>query len=473
MTTVNATIFRKYDIRGTAIGDDPQITPELARLVGKALGTYLPRQFGTDRVFVGMDNRLTSPPLQQAMIEGLLSTGLNVTDIGPVITPTVYFASASYEGKGAGVQITGSHLTTQYNGIKMAYGPLALADTQIQDLLKIIEADDFAAGQGELTRDYGMMARHFKQIASMVKLERKLKVVVDAGNGIIGPSIQGLLESVGCEVTCLYCESDGTYPNHLPNPEDPTTTKDLEALVVSSGADLGLAFDGDSDRCGFIDEHGHHIAADRLLAVLAIDTLKKYPGATIIFDVKTTQMLPDLIRAHGGVPLMWKTGHSLMKLKMHEVHAPIGGEVSGHLFVGGDYYGFDDAPLVALKSLEIFSRTNETVSQIFDALPKLLATPEIILSAPDDLKFKIIDSITEGLEKDYEVFALDGARATFEHGWGLVRASNTQPAITLRFEAHTPEQVVTYMKRFQALLNKFPQVDQTALQAQIDAFSAK
>jgi phosphomannomutase/phosphoglucomutase len=470
MTDVNATIFRKYDIRGTAVGDDPQITPELARLVGKALGTYLPRQFGTDRVFVGMDNRLTSPPLHDAMIEGLLSTGMNVTDIGPVITPTVYFASASYDGVGAGVQITGSHLTTRYNGIKMAYGALALADMQIQDLLALIQTDDFATGQGELSRDYDMMARHFRTIAGMVQLARPMKVVVDAGNGIIGPSIQGLLESVGCEVTCLYCESDGTYPNHLPNPEDPTTTNDLEALVVSSDAEVGLAFDGDSDRCGFIDEHGHHIAADRLLAILAIETLKKYPGATVLYDVKTSQILPDLIREHGGVPMMWKTGHSLMKAKMHEINAPIGGEVSGHLFIKGEYYGFDDAPLVALKALEIFSKSEQSVSEIFAALPQMLATPEIILSAPDDIKFRIIDDVTENLQEDYEVFTLDGARANFEHGWGLVRASNTQPAITLRFEAHTPEQLVTYMERFKALLNHFPQVDQTALQTQIDAF---
>ena len=298
-----------------------------------------------------------------------------------------------------------------------------------------------------------------------------MKVVVDAGNGVIGPAIKPLLEFVGCDVTGLFLESDGTYPNHLPNPEDPTTTHDLEALVISSGADLGLAFDGDSDRCGFIDEHGHHIAADRLLALLAIDTLKKYPGATIVYDVKTSQVLPEIIRAHGGVPLMWKTGHSLMKAKMHEVNAPIGGEVSGHLFVKGDYYGFDDAPLVALKALEIFSRTTKSVSQIFGELPTMLATPEVILSAPDDIKFRIIDDITEGLQKDFDVFTLDGARANFEHGWGLVRASNTQPAITLRFEAGTPAELVTYMNRFKVLLDHFPQVDQTALLTQIERFS--
>jgi phosphomannomutase/phosphoglucomutase len=190
----------------------------------------------------------------------------------------------------------------------------------------------------------------------------------------------------------------------------------------------------------------------------------------VLYDVKTSQILPDLIREHGGVPMMWKTGHSLMKAKMHEINAPIGGEVSGHLFIKGEYYGFDDAPLVALKALEIFSKSEQSVSEIFAALPQMLATPEIILSAPDDIKFRIIDDVTENLQEDYEVFTLDGARANFEHGWGLVRASNTQPAITLRFEAHTPEQLVTYMERFKALLNHFPQVDQTALQTQIDAF---
>jgi phosphomannomutase / phosphoglucomutase len=472
MTQVDTSIFRKYDIRGTVSGDKPQLTPDLTRLVGRALGTYLPKTFQTDRVFVGCDNRSTSPGLKQGMIEGLTATGMNVTDIGAVLTPTLYFASASYSGKGAGVMITGSHLDTRYNGIKMAYGALALADEQIQDLLKIIQTDAFASGKSEATTDLDMIHRHMDTIGKKVKISRPLTVVLDAGNGLSGTYVPAVLEKLGIKVHCLYCESDGTYPNHLPNPEDPETTKDLEAKVVEVGADLGLGFDGDSDRCGFIDDHGHHIAADRLLALLARDLLKRRPGESIVFDVKASQALPDEIKKYGGVPVMWKTGHSLMKLKMHEIGSPLGGEVSGHLFFGDDYYGFDDAPLIALKTLEIIANSNKTVSELFDEIPKLVATPEIILSAPDAVKFKIIDEMTASLSKDYETFTLDGVRAKFDNGWGLVRASNTQPAITLRFEAYTRPQVVEYMKRFKALLDKHPEVDQGKFVEQINAFSA-
>jgi phosphomannomutase/phosphoglucomutase len=471
MTQVDTSIFRKYDIRGTVSGEKPQITPELARLVGKALGTYLPQQFQTDRMYVGCDNRQTSPGLKQALMEGVASTGLHVTDIGAVLTPTVYFASASHGAKGAGVMITGSHLDTRYNGIKMAYGALAMADQQIQTLLKLIQDDAFATGPGTISSDPDMIQKHMDTIASKIHLKRRMKVVLDAGNGLSGTYIPPVLKKLGIEMVGLYLESDGTYPNHLPNPEDPETTKDLEAKVVEVGADLGLGFDGDSDRCGFIDNHGHHIAADRLLAVLARDVLSRHPGASVVFDVKASQALPDEIRKYGGVPVMWKTGHSLMKLKMHEIGSPLGGEVSGHLFYGDDYFGFDDAPLIALKALEIFSNTDKSVAEIFAEIPVLAATPEIILSAPDAVKFQIIQEITDILAKDFEVFTLDGVRAKFENGWGLVRASNTQPAITLRFEAYTRPQVVEYMQRFKALLDKHPEVDQGKLIDQINAFS--
>jgi phosphomannomutase/phosphoglucomutase len=472
MTQVNPTIFRKYDIRGTAVGDDAQLTPELARLVGRALGTYLPQKFGTERVFVGMDNRLTSPPLQQAMMQGIASAGVPVTDIGTVLTPTVYFASASYGAAGAGVMITGSHLETRYNGIKMAYGSLALADDQIQDLLRIIQDDAFASGSGEIVTDYNMSHTHMQTIKRKVSIARPLKVVLDAGNGISGTVVPPILSELGIEVYCLYCEPDGTYPNHLPNPEDPEMTKALEAKVFEIGADLGLAFDGDSDRCGFIDNHGHHIAADRLLALLSRDLLSRHPGAKIVFDVKASLALPDEIRKYGGVPVMWKTGHSLMKKKMREIDSPLGGEVSGHLFIGEDYFGFDDAPLVALKTLEIISKSSKSVSEMFDEIPKLVATPEIILSAPDNIKFAIIDEIREELSRHYEVVALDGVRAVFENGWGLVRASNTQPAVTLRFEAYTATQLVEYMNRFKKLLDAHPEIDQAKFVAQIEKFSA-
>lgn len=471
MTAIDTSIFRKYDIRGVATGDNPQLTPELARLVGKALGTYLPENYGTERVFVGSDNRLTSEPLRKAMIEGLLSTGMDVTDIGEVITPTVYFAAASYGDKGAGVQITGSHLTTEYNGIKMAYGKLALSGEQIQDLLKIVQSGEFATGDGNLDTDYDMIKQHMRTIASKVSFGRKLKVVLDAGNGLVGAYMPDVLTDLGMEVICLYCEPDGTFPNHLPNPEDPEMTKDLEKKVIEENADLGLAFDGDSDRCGFIDEHGHHLAADKLLAVLARDMLKRIPGTPIVFDVKASQALPDEIREAGGKPVMWKSGHSLMKKKMNEIGSLLGGEVSGHIFIGEEYYGFDDAPLVALKAIEIFSHSDKTVSEIFSDFPDLVATPEIILKAPDNVKFGIIDEINEALSEKYEVVTVDGARAVFEHGWGLVRASNTQPAITLRFEAHTREQIVEYMKLFKAQLDKHPEIDQTKFVQQLESFA--
>jgi phosphomannomutase/phosphoglucomutase len=247
---------------------------------------------------------------------------------------------------------------------------------------------------------------------------------------------------------------------------------DLEAKVIEVGADLGLAFDGDSDRAGFIDNHGHHIAADRLLALLARDLLSRMPGSTVVFDVKSSQALDDEIVKHGGKPVMWKTGHSLMKQKMAEIGAPLGGEVSGHLFIGEDYFGFDDAPLVALKSLQIFSGTDKTVAEIFDEIPSLPATPEIILDAPDNVKFQIIDEIKDELAKHYEVIDIDGVRAKFEHGWGIVRASNTQPAITLRFEAYERSQVAEYIQRFKTLLDKHPEVNQAKLVQQLEAFSS-
>ncbi len=466
-------IFRKYDIRGTVTGESPQITPELARAVGMGYGTYMQRTFQTERVYVGCDNRPTSPTLKAALIEGLLSTGLDVTDLGEVMTPTVYYASAQHGARAGGVQITGSHLSLDFNGIKMAYDRFALYGDQIQAIRALIEADDFARGNGTLTRDDSLVKQHLQTIASKVRMgSRKLKIVLDAGNSLSGVFMQPVYEQLGVEVICLYCEPDGTFPNHLPNPEDPETTKDLERAVLENRADMGIGFDGDADRCGIIDEHGHHIAADRLLALLARDLLSRHQGAKVVFDVKASQALEDEIRAHGGVPIMWKTGHSLMKAKMAEEGALLGGEVSGHLFIGEDYYGFDDAPLVSLKVLEIFSKETRTVSEVFDSIPKLVATPEVIVSAPDDRKFQIIEALQQEFAAEHQVITLDGARVTFDHGWGLVRASNTQPAITMRFEARTKADLVAIMQDFDQRLARYPEVSRDKLQEQIAAFSA-
>ena len=466
-------IFRKYDIRGTVSGENPQITPELARAVGMGYGTYMQRTFQTERVYVGCDNRPTSPILKAALTEGLLSTGLDVTDLGEVMTPSVYYASAQHGARAGGVQITGSHLSLDFNGIKMAYDRFALYGEQIQAIRALIEADDFARGSGTLTCDSSLVQQHMQTIASKVRMgPRKLKIVLDAGNSLSGVFMQPVYEQLGIEVICLYCEPDGTFPNHLPNPEDPETTKDLERAVIEHGADMGIGFDGDADRCGIIDEHGHHIAADRLLALLARDLLTRLKGAKVVFDVKASQALEDEIRAHGGIPIMWKTGHSLMKAKMAEEGAPLGGEVSGHLFIGEDYYGFDDAPLVSLKVLEIFSKETRTVSEVFDTIPKLIATPEVIVSAPDERKFQIIEALQQEFAAEHPVITLDGARVSFEHGWGLVRASNTQPAITMRFEARTKADLVAIMRDFDQRLARYPEVSREKLQEQIAAFSA-
>lgn len=473
MASVPKTIFRAYDIRGTVAGTTPQLTPDVARLVGQGYGTYAQRTFGTDRVFVGSDNRLSSPPLKQALIAGLISSGLNVTDIGGVMTPTVYYAAAQYGEKGGGIQITGSHLTLEYNGIKMAYGHLALSGDQIQSILALILADDFNSGTGVLVEDFAMGRKHMAAIASKVTLgPRKLKIVLDAGNGLSGTFLPPVYEALGVQVECLYCEPDGTFPNHLPNPEDETTTKDLEKAVVAAKADFGIMFDGDADRCGIIDEHGHHIAADRLLAVLARDLLSRHPGAEVLYDVKCSQALIDEVRRLGGVPVMWKSGHSLMKLKMHEDKALLGGEVSGHLFVGENYYGFDDAGLVSLKVIEIFSKTELAVSTVLASIPKFFATPEIIMSVPDDIKFGLVQTAKDTLSTRYPVLDIDGARAELPHGWGLVRASNTQPAITMRFEADTRARLVEYMQEFLALLTDYPAADHAKLDEQIATFSA-
>jgi phosphomannomutase / phosphoglucomutase len=469
---VPVNIFRKYDIRGTAVGADAQLTPVVAELIGRAYGTYVQRTFGIKQVFVGGDNRLSTAALQDAIITGLASTGVRVVNIGEVMTPTVYFAAASHEDSG-GIMVTGSHLETQYNGIKMAYGRLALAGQQILDLLAMIQAEDFLSGKGEVVKDVTIAQQHMDKIKSMVSMGgRKLKVVVDSGNGLSGSFVPPVMEALGIEVVCLYCEPDGTFPNHLPNPEDPELTKALEAKVIEVGADLGIGFDGDADRCGLIDDHGHHVAADRLIAMLARDLLSRHPGAKIVFDVKASKVLEDQIREHGGEPVMWKSGHSLMKLKMNEIGSLLGGEVSGHIFIGENYYGFDDAPLVALKTLEILSKSQKSISDILNEMPLLLATPEIILSTPDEVKFDIIEDLRAAFADKYPVVTVDGARVQFKNGWGLVRASNTQPAITLRFEANTEAEILDYMQQFDALLAQKPQVDRSKLLTQLASYGA-
>ncbi len=460
---VDPNIFRKYDIRGVAAGDDPQLSPGGARLVGKAYGTYMQRAFSTETVYVGGDNRPTTPALKAAVCEGIASTGAHVIDIGEVLTPTLYFASSSLGKNGGGVMVTGSHLTTEYNGIKMSRGSLALVGDEITVTLRdMVLNGDFEVGPGTITQDRSIVEQHFATIKSKVKLgARKLKVVVDAGNALAGVYIPPLYEALGLEVICLYCDPDPTFPNHLPNPENPDLVVDLQKAVLEHGADIGIGFDGDADRCGIIDNRGGHMSSDRTTALLALDLLKRRPGASVVFDVKSSQALIDAVNAAGGNAIFWKTGHSLMKAKMAEIGAPLGGEVSGHIFIGEDYYGFDDAPLVSLKVLEILSNSDKTIAEHYDALPHMWATPEVIMHAPDEEKFGIVDQIKARLSSRYDVLDIDGVRAKFDHGWGLVRVSNTHPAITMRFEADTRERLLGYMRIVEEELQQFPTVDLT------------
>ena len=451
MTDINPFIFRAYDVRGK-IGID--ITPEVFEEVGRAFGTLVRRRGGR-AVALGMDNRTTSPPLKEAFGRGVLSTGLDVVDIGINHTPLLYFAVAHWKLDG-GATVTGSHNPLSDNGVKMVHAAAApLTEEEIQDLLATITSGAFERGSGARTsRD--PRAEYFDAIVSRVKLPRRLKVVVDAGNGIAGSFAPELLRRLGCEVIELYCESDGTFPNHLPDPEREENTRDLVAKLLETRADIGLAYDGDADRVGVVDERGYRHEADLILALLARDLLTRHPGAKVVFDVKSSQALIDDVRAHGGVPVMWKTGHSHLKRKMREDGILLGGEVSGHMFFGENWCGVDDGILASCKILELMARDQRPVSAHFDTLPHFHATPELKASCPDDKKFAVIAELAAEFKTRYETIDIDGARILFPDGWGLVRASNTNPYLTLRFEGESAEAVARMKAELFGALRKYP-----------------
>jgi phosphomannomutase/phosphoglucomutase len=429
---INPFIFRAYDVRGK-VGVD--ITPEVFALVGRAYGTLVRRRGGR-RIALGMDNRVTSPPLKASLGAGVLSTGVDVVDIGVNHTPLLYFAVAHWALDG-GATVTGSHNPVSDNGVKMVHpGAAPLTEDEIQGLLAAIRGSDFEDGQGTRTacdprEDY------FGAIASTVRLSRPLRVAVDAGNGVAGTFAPELLRRLGCEVVELYCESDGTFPHHLPDPEMEENVRDLVATVLEVNADVGIAYDGDADRMGVVDERGRRHEADLILALLARDLLSRHPGAAVLFDVKCSQVLVDDVRAHGGRPIMWKTGHSHLKRKMREDRILLGGEVSGHLFFAENWYGVDDGILASCKFLELLSRGSEAASRHFDTLPHLYNTPELKLPCPDDRKFEVVGDLAHAFKRRYETIDIDGARILFPDGWGLVRASNTNAYLTLRFEGRT------------------------------------
>ncbi|OGK76782.1 MAG: hypothetical protein A2X52_22175 [Candidatus Rokubacteria bacterium GWC2_70_16] len=429
---INPFIFRAYDVRGK-VGLD--ITPEVFEQVGRAYGTLIRRNGGRS-IALGMDNRLSSPALKEGFARGCLGTGLDVVDIGVNHTPLLYFATAHW-GLDGGATVTGSHNPVSDNGVKMVHpGAAPLTEDEIQWLLEAIRRQDFAQGAGRrTTRD--PREDYFGAIAAHVKLARPLRVAVDAGNGIAGSFAPELLRRLGCEVIELYCESDGSFPNHLPDPEMEENMRDLVARVLETRADVGIAYDGDADRMGVVDERGRRHEADLILALLARDLLTRHPGAEIVFDVKSSQILLDDIRKHGGRPVMWKTGHSHLKRKMREDKILLGGEVSGHMFFGENWYGVDDGILASCKFLELCSRSPQPVSSHFDTLPHLFSTPELKAPCADERKFEVVAELAREFKGRYETIDIDGVRILFPEGWGLVRASNTNPYLTLRFEART------------------------------------
>ncbi len=449
---LNPHIFRAYDVRGR-VGAD--INPDVFRDVGRAYATLVRRRGGRT-IALGQDNRTSSAALKAGFAEGVRAAGVDVVDIGVVTTPILYFAAAHWKLDG-GANVTGSHNPIEYNGVKMVHaGAAPLTEDEIQGLRRAMEAGDYERGTGRLEAR-SPREDYFATVARLVHVARPLRVVVDAGNGIAGSYAPELLRRLGCEVIEQHCESDGTFPHHLPDPEDAHNVVDLQERVVRERADLGIAYDGDADRVGVVDEKGERHEADLILVLLARDLLTRHPGAAIVFDVKSSQSLVDDIRKHGGLPVMWKTGHSHLKRKMREDGILLGGEVSGHMFFAEGYYGVDDGILASCKIIEIAARATQPLSQLFASVPHLQATPELKAMCPDAEKFRVVEELVRDLKQRYQTIDIDGARVLFpDGGWGLVRASNTNPYLTLRFEGRSEEQIAAMKRVIYDALRRYP-----------------
>jgi phosphomannomutase/phosphoglucomutase len=431
---MNSQIFREYDIRGLV---DTELTDEVVGHLGRGLATMVKRAGGAS-VVVGRDARLSGQRFRDAFVAGVLQTGLNVYDVGIVPTPVVYHAANSLPVDGLAV-ITGSHNPPPYNGFKMGVGKTTFYGETIQALRRLIEQRDFESGRPGVVIPYDAVTPYLHFVASTVKRgPRKLKVVVDGGNGVGGITALPMLAALGYQVVPLFCEPDGRFPNHH---ADPTIAKNLEQLIArvrAEKADLGIAFDGDADRIGVVDEQGDIIWGDRLMIILSRAVLKDVPGASIVGEVKCSFTLYDDIQAHGGKPVMWKTGHSLIKAKMKELHAMLAGEMSGHIFYAHRFFGFDDAPYAGARLLEILSMQEAPLSSLLADVPVTFSTPELRVDTPEEKKFAVVKRCTELLRaKGLTLVEIDGVRVTWPDGWGLIRASNTTPLLVVRYEAQS------------------------------------
>ncbi|MES2605417.1 MAG: phosphomannomutase/phosphoglucomutase [Pseudomonadota bacterium] len=445
-------IFRAYDIRGI-VGKG--LDPVGVRLIGQAIGTEV-QTLGDRTILVGADARLSSPVLSEALMAGLCDSGCNVVDLGIIPTPLLYFATHTLEHS-SGIMVTGSHNPRDYNGIKIVLQKHALADNQIQRVRERIDNKELKSGSGSRSaRDIKLA--YLRKVTDTVKLQRSFKVVIDCGNGVGGLIAPELFEQLGCEVIRLYCEPDGNFPNHHPDPTVAENIKDLRDAVLQHGADLGIGLDGDADRIGLVSATGKILNADHMLLAFAMDILPDNPDARIVFDVKSSHHLGRIIRACGGIPVMCKSGHSYVKQKLYQTDALLGGEFSAHIFFQHRWFGFDDGIYTAARFLELMDKYDATADALLDHMPISCNTPELFIATPEALKFAVMEQICHQLHFDEATISLiDGVRADFDHGWGLIRASNTTPNLVLRFEADTDEAMQDIQQRFRlALLALLP-----------------
>ncbi len=446
---MNPQIFREYDIRGVVEKD---LNPQLVKKLGQGYATYLSR-FGKKKVVVGRDGRLSSPSLRDSLIQGLLAGGMEIIDIGVCPTPVFYFSLFHFDQEG-GIMITGSHNPPEFNGFKVCLGKETIYGEEIQNLRRIIEEGNFVQGSGTISYKE-IIPTYQDYLLQNIRLQRKIKIVIDSGNGTAGAVAPKIFRSLGCEVEELFSEIDGRFPHHHPDPTIPENMKDLIAKVKETGAEVGFGYDGDADRIGVVDHLGNIIWGDQLLILFAREVLKHHPGATIVSEVKCSQNLYEDIARHGGRGIMWKAGHSLLKSKMKAEKALLGGEMSGHIFFADRYFGYDDAIYASGRLLEILSQTEKRIPELFSDLPKTYSTPEIRVECPDDIKFNLVEKVRDSFRQEYPIVDVDGVRIIFPDGWGLVRASNTQPVLVLRFEARSPER----LKEIRALVeNRVSQI---------------
>ena len=453
MRTINPHIFREYDIRGVT-GTD--LTEEVFEQLGKAVAVYAKGRKKHKVFCVGRDGRLTSKAFSNALIEGLTYCGVNVIDIGQVPTPVLYFGLFTLDVDG-GVMITASHNPKEYNGMKVAVGTLTIHGDEIRRLGEIANRGEFPKTQGPVTiTRMDLTPKYIRRIVRSIRLKRNLKVVVDAGNGVGGTVAVPLYEKLGCEVVPLFCDVDGTFPNHHPDPTVPENLKVLIETVRRTEADLGIAFDGDVDRIGVVDEKGNTIFGDRLLILFARAVLQQKPGATIISEVKGSRTLYEEIAKHGGKPIMWKTGHSLIKAAMKEFGAELAGEMSGHMFFKHRWYGFDDAIYAGARLLELVAADHRPLSQHLADVPEMHSTPEIRIHTDESRKFAIVEEAKRYFKEELKLSVndIDGARIEFPDGWGLLRASNTSPALVMRCEATTLERLQEIRQLIEGKVNE-------------------